>query len=205
MAALTRREISILELMAQGMCNKLIARELGLALNTIKNMNRNAFKKLKVSNRIAAVHKFTEGKWVDAPVRQRSLTSFQQVKHFHTVFDAPVGKRPGIITTDRQALRWKLLHEELAELANAEDAKDIVGIADGIGDCLVILLGTAVEYGIDMDAVLTEIYRSNMSKLDEKGLPIFREDGKILKGPNFSKPDLKRVLYGDDRTSTNVE
>lgn len=119
---------------------------------------------------------------------------FKQVQEFHNKFGLPVGKTPQFLTNDRTELRWDLLEEELDELNDAYDDGDLVGIADAIGDAIYILLGTAVEHGIPIDEVFDEIHRSNMSKLDEDGKPIYREDGKVLKGPNYIKPDIARIL-----------
>jgi predicted HAD superfamily Cof-like phosphohydrolase len=91
-------------------------------------------------------------------------------------------------------LRRKLIREEFKELMKALEEEDIVGIADGLADLTVVVYGTALSYGIDLDRVMQEVHRSNMSKLGEDGKPIYREDGKVLKGPYFSPPDILHVL-----------
>lgn len=95
---------------------------------------------------------------------------------------------------DARGLRVDLLLEEFEEYINAENKNDIVEIADALGDMMYIIMGTAVEYGIHLDAVLKEIHRSNMSKVGSSGKPIFREDGKLLKPESYSPPDIKKVM-----------
>lgn len=119
------------------------------------------------------------------------------VKLFHQVFKAPVLEVPTAnISQDRKILRYELMKEENKEYLDATENNDIVEIADALGDMLYILCGTIIEHGLQhkIEEVFDEIQRSNMSKLGEDGQPIFREDGKILKGPGYSKPDIKSVL-----------
>lgn len=110
------------------------------------------------------------------------------------MYGLPVLESPTLIPTERFRLRLELIEEELDEFVEAAVAEDIVEIADALGDLLYVVVGAALEYGIPLDAVVDEIHRSNMSKLDENGRPIYREDGKVLKGPNFTPPDIKGVL-----------
>jgi predicted HAD superfamily Cof-like phosphohydrolase len=91
-------------------------------------------------------------------------------------------------------LRIGLMAEEVAEYLDAELDDDLVGVADALGDIGVIADGTALAYGIPLDEVRKEIHRANMSKLGEDGKPILREDGKVLKGPNYSPPDIAAIL-----------
>ena len=95
-----------------------------------------------------------------------------------------------------QELRLGLIDEEFTELKDALDDNDIVEVADAISDLLYVVLGTAISYGIPIDKVFEEVHRSNLSKLDANGKPIRREDGKILKGPNFFEPQpgIIRIL-----------
>jgi len=93
-------------------------------------------------------------------------------------------------------LRIGLMAEEMAEYLNAELDSDLVAIADALGDIGVIADGTALAYGIPLDDVRKEIHRANMSKLGEDGKPILREDGKVLKGPNYTPPDIRAVIKG---------
>jgi len=121
----------------------------------------------------------------------------KKVELFHTKFGAPVRSfQKADIPEDRKELRFNLMKEENEEYQEAVQKNDIVGIADALGDMMYILCGTIIEHGLQdkIEKVFDEIQRSNMSKLGEDGNPIFREDGKILKGPNYFKPDIKRVL-----------
>jgi NTP pyrophosphatase (non-canonical NTP hydrolase) len=115
---------------------------------------------------------------------------------WHSTYGVPVGNTPQLLTPMREALRMRLIKEEYEELFDAVVAGDILETADALGDMVYVIYGMAIEMGINLSAVMTEIQRSNMSKLDDLGNPIFREDGKVLKGPNFFDPDLETVLYG---------
>ena len=91
-------------------------------------------------------------------------------------------------------LRLELIQEEVDELGEAMEQRDMVGIADGLTDILYVVYGTGHSYGIDLDECFQEVHSSNMSKLGEDGKPIRRDDGKILKGPNYFEPDLESIL-----------
>lgn len=124
-----------------------------------------------------------------------SLNSMQRwVQEFHGTYGAPIGMEPNLIPGERAALRCDLIDEEFTELQKGIDTADLVEIADALGDLLYVVFGTAVEYGIDMQLIVEEIHRSNMSKLGSDGLPIYREDGKVLKGPDYFKPNIAAVL-----------
>ncbi len=118
------------------------------------------------------------------------------VTEFHETYGLPIKKDgPGIVG-ERLALRLELIREEYAELIDAIHQGDIVETADALGDMVYVIYGMAIEFGIPLDKVLDEIQRSNMSKLDENGNPIYREDGKVLKGANWFPPDIEGVLNG---------
>lgn len=104
-----------------------------------------------------------------------------------------LGEEPG-----RRPLRLSLLLEEVGELLSAERSDNLSGIADALADIEVIADGTALEYGIPLDEVRDEVHRANMSKLGLDGKPIYREDGKVMKGPRYAPPDVEGVLcaYG---------
>lgn len=147
-------------------------------------------------------------------------SSYEQVKEFHEVFGHPVGERPEVPNDDRLVLRVALILEEAMELADAmgfstADTKDsinymlnrigprvyaedinIVEVADALGDLDYVVNGAALECGINLPAVTTEVHRSNMTKLGPDGKPIYREDGKILKGEGYEPPNLESVLFG---------
>lgn len=119
------------------------------------------------------------------------------VKLFHESFGLGVSKvmRANLGETKNQ-LRFNLMDEENKEYLEAASNDDLVEVADALGDMLYILCGTILEHGMQhkIEEVFNEIQRSNMSKLGEDGKPIYREDGKVLKGPNYFKPDIASIL-----------
>lgn len=117
-----------------------------------------------------------------------------QVESFHYAFGAPVADKPTRLPDERGSLRYELIKEELLEYAEAIGEGNLVEVADALGDLLYVVFGAAVEHGIDLEPVVDEIHRSNMSKLGDDGKPIYREDGKILKGDGYSAPDLGPIL-----------
>jgi len=118
------------------------------------------------------------------------------VERFHEAFGQKNAKWPQHIALEEFELRHKLMTEENDEYLEACDANDIVGIADALGDQMYILCGTILKHGLQyiIEDIFDEIQSSNMSKLGEDGKPILREDGKILKGPSYFKPDLSKFL-----------
>lgn len=120
------------------------------------------------------------------------------VETFHLTFKHPVGnkEKPHLIPDERAKLRYSLIKEELEEYKKACEDGNIVEIADALGDILFVTFGSIIEHGLQdkILKVFSEIQASNMSKLDEGGKPIFREDGKILKGPNYFKPNIKKII-----------
>lgn len=105
----------------------------------------------------------------------------------------PISK-PGIPTKDRVELREKLIREEFEEFLIASAEGNLVEVADALADLKYVIDGTALEYGIPLDVVSTEVHRSNMSKLWPDGKPRYREDGKMLKPPTYSKADVAGIL-----------
>jgi predicted HAD superfamily Cof-like phosphohydrolase len=120
----------------------------------------------------------------------------KKVAAFHRVFKQTQADEPTLIPENDFLLRHKLMAEENDEYKDACWNGDIVEIADALGDQLYILCGTILKHGMQykIEEVFNEIHESNMSKLDERGLPILREDGKIQKGPNYFKPALYRFF-----------
>lgn len=121
----------------------------------------------------------------------------KSVHAFHTAFRLVINTNPtGNLGERKNLLRYNLMKEENEEYLEAVANNDIVEIADALGDMLYILCGTIIEHGLQdkMEAIFDEIQRSNMSKLGHDGKPIYREDGKVLKGPNYSKPNFKGIL-----------
>ena len=114
---------------------------------------------------------------------------------FHTAFGLPMRALPTLdIDCVTAELRLSLLCEESRELSDAVDRKDLVAIADALADIAYVVYGTAITYGIDLDSVIREVHRSNMSKLDGQGRPILRSDGKVVKSEMYSAPDVNTVL-----------
>ena len=123
--------------------------------------------------------------------------AIRKVQQFHEAFGVAVADAPiGAVSAELRALRVKLLEEELEEYKLASAAGDIVAVADALTDLAYVLFGTYVTHGLQdsADALFDEVHRSNMSKLDQDGRPIYREDGKVLKSAQFSEPDLGAVL-----------
>ncbi len=121
----------------------------------------------------------------------------EAVRQFHETYKLAVRNEPTTgIPKEQPILRYDLMAEENMEYLQAAQNKDLAEVADALGDMLYILCGTILDHGLQhkMEAIFDEIHKSNMSKLDENGKPIYREDGKVLKGPNFSKPDLLKIL-----------
>lgn len=121
-------------------------------------------------------------------------SNFKMVGEFMSKFGQEVKTIPEFPNLDTQALRYELINEELKELFQAMGEKDIVGVADALTDILYVTYGAGHAFGIDLDECFLEVQRSNMSKLGPDGKPIYREDGKVMKGPNYKEPDLKKVL-----------
>ena len=121
----------------------------------------------------------------------------ESVKAFHEAFKIGYRDSPKADLGSRvNTLRYKLMREENEEYLEAASANDLVEVAHALGDMLYILCGTIIEHGLQhkIDEVFEEIQRSNMSKLGENQQPIYREDGKVLKGPNYFKPNIKDIL-----------
>lgn len=119
------------------------------------------------------------------------------VKKFHEAFGLGVHKKPiAKLPNEKIKLRHRLMAEENEEYLNAANTNDLVEVADALGDMLYILCGTILEHGMQykIEEVFNEIQKSNMSKLGENGKPIYREDGKVMKGPNYFKPNIKHIL-----------
>lgn len=118
------------------------------------------------------------------------------VEEFHNAFLVENGDSPRLLRDKESELRYNLMDEENKEYIEACRDADLVGIADALGDQLYILCGTILKHGMQhkIEEVFAEIQRSNMSKLGEDGKAVFREDGKILKGPGYFKPNIKPIL-----------
>lgn len=126
----------------------------------------------------------------------RYHTNNDKVRDFMDAFGQEVKKTPDLGSVDLRALRLDLIREEVQELTEALAAEDIVEVADALTDILYVVYGAGHAFGIDLEQCFREVHFSNMSKLGEDGKPIYREDGKVLKGPNYFAPNLKKVVLG---------
>jgi predicted HAD superfamily Cof-like phosphohydrolase len=119
------------------------------------------------------------------------------VKEFHTAFQLGHSEFPKAdLGESKNLLRYNLMKEENEEYWEAVQNNDLIEIADALGDMMYILCGTIIEHGLQhkIEEIFDEIQRSNMSKLGADGKPIYREDGKVMKGPNYFKPDFSKIL-----------
>ena len=122
------------------------------------------------------------------------MTNFQKVKTFMQTFGQEVKSKPSFSSNKINELRYNLISEELEELKLAMSKKDILEVADALTDILYVTYGAGHAFGIDLDKCFNEVQNSNMSKLDENGKPIYNENGKVMKGPNYFKPDLSKFV-----------
>lgn len=122
------------------------------------------------------------------------MTNFEKVKEFHDKFEVITHTKPFFPDPATIHLRVDLIEEELQELREAIAEQNIVEVADALSDLLYVVYGMGDVFGIDLDKTFAEVHRSNMSKLGEDGKPVRRADGKVLKGPNYSPPDLTFIL-----------
>ena len=121
-------------------------------------------------------------------------SNFIRVMDFMNNFKQEVKYNPEFPDEKVQKLRISLIEEELEELKEAIENKDIVEVADALTDILSVTYGAGAAFGIDLDKCFEEVHNSNMSKLDRDGRPIYREDGKILKGPDYFEPNLEKIV-----------
>jgi len=122
------------------------------------------------------------------------MSNFNSVKKFMETFGQEVKNKAEFPDEKIQNLRVSLIEEELSELKEAIKNKDIKEVADALTDILYVTYGAGHAFGVDLDQCFDEVQRSNMSKLDENGKPIFNEYGKVLKGPNYFKPNLEKFF-----------
>ena len=122
------------------------------------------------------------------------MSNFNKVKTFMETFGQEVKTSPSFSTDKINSLRYDLIKEELEELKEAMENKDLLEVADALTDILYVTYGAGHAFGIDLDKCFEEVQSSNMSKLDENGKPIFNEFGKVMKGPKYFKPDLNKFI-----------
>ena len=122
------------------------------------------------------------------------MTNFEKVGLFMTTFGQEVKKKPSLSTDKINNLRINLIVEELSEFKDAILKKDLKDVADALTDILYVTYGAGHAFGINLDYCFEEVQKSNMSKLGNDGKPIYNEHGKVMKGPNYFKPDLNKFL-----------
>ena len=122
------------------------------------------------------------------------MTNFQKVKTFMQTFGQEVKSKPSFSSEKINDLRYNLIKEELDELKQAMEDKDLLEVADALTDILYVTYGAGHAFGINLDKCFEEVQNSNMSKLDAAGEPIYNDVGKVMKGPNYFKPDLSKFV-----------
>jgi len=122
------------------------------------------------------------------------MTNFQKVKTFMEMFGQEVKNKASFGSNKINQLRYSLIKEELDELKQAIDDKDLLEVADALTDILYVTYGAGHAFGINLDKCFEEVQNSNMSKLDDNGKPIYNDAGKVMKGPKYFKPNLNKFL-----------
>ena len=122
------------------------------------------------------------------------MTNFEKVKTFMETFGQEVKSKPSFSSEKINDLRYNLIKEELDELKQAIDGKNLLEVADALTDILYVTYGAGHAFGINLDYCFNEVQNSNMSKLGNNGKPIYNEAGKVMKGPNYYKPDLSKFV-----------
>ena len=122
------------------------------------------------------------------------MTNFEKVKQFMQTFGQEVKTKSSFSDEKTNQLRLDLISEELEELKNAMESKDLLEVADALTDILYVTYGAGHAFGINLDKCFEEVQNSNMSKLGADGKPIYNESGKVMKGPDYFKPDLSKFI-----------
>ena len=122
------------------------------------------------------------------------MTNFEKVKQFMQTFGQEIKIKASLSDEKTNQLRLDLITEELEELKNAMESKDLLEVADALTDILYVTYGAGHAFGINLDKCFDEVQNSNMSKLGKNGKPIYNESGKVMKGPDYFKPDLSKFL-----------
>ena len=125
------------------------------------------------------------------------MSKFEDVKIFMETYGQEVKTKPSFPNPKITKLRYELIKEELEELYLAIEDKNIIEIADALTDILYVVYGAGHSFGIDLDKCFAEVQRSNMSKLGKDGKPIYNDRGKVMKGPNYTKPNLKQFVIAN--------
>ena len=122
------------------------------------------------------------------------MSNFESVKKFMETFGQEIKEKASFPEDKIASLRYELIEEELGELKDAIEKKDIKEVADALTDILYVTYGAGHAFGIDLDKCFDEVQRSNMSKLDKNGKPIYNDKGKVMKGPDYFEPKLEKFI-----------
>ena len=122
------------------------------------------------------------------------MSNFRKVGIFMKTFGQEVKDKPSFSSDKINKLRLDLIKEEFDELKDAIDKKDLLEVADALTDILYVTYGAGHSFGVDLDSCFNEVQNSNMSKLGDDGKPIYNESGKVMKGPNYFKPNIKKII-----------
>jgi len=125
------------------------------------------------------------------------MSNFDKVREFHKTYKCELQEEPLWPSSPTIEMRVNLIEEELLELKEAIANKDIIEVADALTDLLYVVYGAGHTFGLNLDKCFEEVHNSNMSKLGEDNKPIYRSDGKVLKGPGFFQPDLNKIIFGN--------
>jgi len=131
---------------------------------------------------------------LDSYIKEKKMSNFEDVKKFMKTFGQIIRTKPQFPDDKTVKLRYDLIKEELDELEEAMKTKNLKEVADALTDILYVTYGAGCAYGVDLDKCFKEVQRANMSKLGEDGKPIYNEKGKVMKGPNYSPPNLKKFV-----------
>jgi len=131
------------------------------------------------------------------------MTNFEKVGNFMKTFGQEVKEKPSLSSEKINKLRIDLIEEELEELKSAMNTNDLLEVADALTDILYVTYGAGHAFGINLDKCFEEVQNSNMSKLDDNGRPIFNDNGKVMKGPKYFKPNLNKFIKWIDKKINN--
>ena len=166
--------------------NKLVRNTKNYETNYIINNSSFIFCPLKA--------KVAGSKPIGCAIKGVKMSNFQKVQEFMNTFGQEVKKKSEFPTKDITNLRFNLIKEELDELKEAIDQNNLLEVADALTDILYVTYGAGHAFGINLDDCFEEVQKSNMSKLDKNGKPIYNESGKVMKGPAYFKPNLRKFL-----------
>lgn len=133
----------------------------------------------------------------------RHVTNSDKVRNFMLAFGQKTPDIPGLPDKETVKLRLELIQEEVRELKDGIDKSNLVDIVDALCDILYVTYGAGHAFGIDLDDPFNDVHNSNMSKLDKDGKPIYREDGKVMKGPDYKPPNLAQFVWGPYEKARN--